>query len=699
MSFTTHVDDSLASAEITARIEVEGLAEKIILDLTLDEDTISTAEIIWEPGTNVCEARFRTAKPKLWYPARYGQQPLYKLTATLKCQGETCHQVSKRFGIRKASVVQHKLKDSPGTSFMLQINNIPIFCGGSNWIPAHSFQTVLDYSRYREWLDLVVRGNQVMLRVWGGGIYEQDAFYDICDKLGILVWQDFMFACGNYPANNDFLESVKGEATANVKRLRNHPCIVLWAGNNEDYQYRETENLDYDPADKDPQNWLQTSFPARYIYEKVLPEVMQDLAPDTYYHFGSPYGGRTTTDATIGDIHQWNVWHGSQEKYQDFDELVGRFVSEFGMEAFPDIKTLESILPNGSTDLDRYAQSSTIEFHNKAVGHERRLALYLAENIRYDLEPLEKYMYSTQVIQAETISAAFRAWKRQWKGPGREYCAGAIVWQMNDCWPVISWSMVDHYLRPKLGYFALKREMEPLTIGMKRLSPSKSEDLHEIELWVCNLSLDKVIADITFSSTFFSTVQSKGKPYIKTIKSRHQDLEKRGISLPPNQSTEIMTFEIPIPHQAAVSTDDIVNQTVISATLRSSTDGALLARAINWPEPLKHVHLPRPGHIDLQLSRLPEDELTKERPKYRQRPQWWRIPNKVSTLRLRSDVPLKAVQVEVIEGDPDAVVFGDQGFDVTGDEPVLVRVWGLDVGEENRLSITYLGKDHTLDGC
>jgi len=164
--------------------------------------------------------------------------------------------------------------------------------------------------------------------------------------------------------------------------------------------------------------------------------VMKEFIPGTYYHFGSPYGGKSTADPHTGDRHQWNVWHGSQEKYQDFDKLKGRFVSEFGMEAFPAVGTVDSYLLEGKLDADRTPQSSIVDFHNKAAGQERRLALYLAENIPYSMAPLEQYIYCTQLMQAECLSTAYRLWKRQWKGPGREYCSGALVWQLNDVWPV-----------------------------------------------------------------------------------------------------------------------------------------------------------------------------------------------------------------------------------------------------------------------
>lgn len=500
-------------------MDVEGEAEEIRFDVLFDGKTISSETVKTQDG--FAKAIFKTHNPKLWFPHRYGKQPLYVLSATLfSSKHKMCDTAGRRFGLRRAQVIQRKLDNAPGSTFMFEINNIPIFCGGSNWIPAHSWITMLRPERYREWIKMAVDGNQDMLRVWGGGIFEQREFYDACDEMGILVWQDFLFACGNYPASRHFLDLARREVIANVKLLRHHPSIVIWAGNNEDYQYRETEGLQYERDDKDPEHWLMTNFPARYIYEKILVDVTKDLIPGTFYHFGSPYGGETTADPTIGDIHQWNVWHGTQERYQDFDKLSGRFVSEFGMEAFPDTRTVDGFLLEGEVDIDRYPQSSTVDFHNKAAGHERRLALYLSENIRYTLEPFDQYIYCTQLVQAEAVASAYRLWKRQWKGPGREYCAGALVWQMNDCWPAISWSIVDHYLRPKLAYFALKREMEPITIGMKRTvhtipvdkyTRAFTKTIHKVEVWACNLTLETHRVSLDFSRNTFATVATDGE--------------------------------------------------------------------------------------------------------------------------------------------------------------------------------------------
>ena len=302
--FTTTVDKSLKSAKVVANAEVEGEASEVKFELSLNGKTVASRSTQAQNGS--ATVSFNVEDPELWYPHTYGKQPLYELSAIVSSSETKLDIMSKKLGIRKVDLVQRKLEDQPGTSFYFEVNNIPVFCGGSDWIPADNFIPRISSKKYRDWVKLVQEGNQVMIRVWGGGIFEEAAFYDACDEMGILVWQDFMFGCGNYPTNADYLALVKREATENVKILRHHPSIVIWAGNNEDYQYQESENLDYDPDNKDAESWLKTTFPARYIYEKILPDVTTALCPDTYYHPGSPFGGKDTRDPTVGDIHQWN---------------------------------------------------------------------------------------------------------------------------------------------------------------------------------------------------------------------------------------------------------------------------------------------------------------------------------------------------------------------------------------------------------
>jgi beta-mannosidase len=599
-------------------------------------------------------ATFTIQDPELWYPVRYGKQPLYTLKATLIHGSAEVDTASKKIGLRKAELVQHPLEDQPGTSFFFRINNIPIFCGGSDWIPADNFIPRISKQRYHDWVKLVADGNQFMIRVWGGGIYEEQAFYDACDELGVLVWQDFMFGCGNYPAWPELRTSIKREAEENVKMLRHHPSIVLWAGNNEDYQYMESVNLTYDPDNKDAESWLETDFPARYIYEKILADACRELIPDIYYHFGSPWGGAKSTDPTVGDLHQWNVWHGSQEKYQNFDKLVGRFVSEFGMEAFPSVKTIDAYLPLGKDDPDRYPQSSTVDFHNKADGHERRIALYLVENFRYGPDPLEHFVYSTQLMQAEALASAYRLWKREWRGPNREYCGGALVWQINDCWPVTSWAIADYYLRPKHAYYTVKREMAPISIGMTRREHKHPRNKYtrvdietrtQIEIWGSNLQLEDLTIDCVVKAW---DVETGRETYSKTVAA--------GIMLPRNASTEIAALDVP------VETKGVEQEKRIVVASYLYQDGRQIARYVNWPEPLKYLHLQKPKRLVAKVS------------------------NDGKNVSVSAEVPVKGVALEC---EDEGVHFEDNLVDVVPGEVVTILVSGA--SKDTVVTTRYLG--------
>ena len=649
----TVVDKSLARANATVTAAVEGPAGRVRFDISLDGQQVASETADATGGS--ATVSFLIDSPELWYPIRYGKQPLYDIRATLLAGDDEVDSAAKRIGLRRAELIQRPLEEQPGTSFFFEVNNIPIYCGGSDWIPADNFIPRISAQKYRDWVQLVADGNQFMIRVWGGGIYEEQVFYDACDELGILVWQDFMFGCGNYPAWPALLESIGREARENVRLLRHHPSIVIWAGNNEDYQYQESEGLTYDYANKDAESWLRTDFPARYIYEKVLADACADLVPNTFYHPGSPWGGGLNTrDATVGDIHQWNVWHGTQERYQNFDKLVGRFVSEFGMEAFPSVKTIDAFLPLGKDDPDRYPQSSTVDFHNKADGHERRIALYLVENFRYAPDPLEQFVYCTQLMQGECLASAYRLWKREWRGPGREYCGGALVWQTNDCWPVTSWSIADYYLRPKLAYFTVKREMAPVSIGITRRTHSHPRDKYtrvhvdvktQIEVWGSNLTLEDLTVDCVLRAWDVETGEQTGEQTLATAK-----------LLPENRSTEIAALDVPVRRPGAGEE----NRTVVAAYL--VRDGRQIARYVNWPEPLKYLHLQKPKAL---TARLTAD---------------------CKAVEISAEVPVKGVALEC---DDDAVKFDDNLVDLVPGEVVTIGVTGASA--ETKIETRYLG--------
>ncbi|KAL3458077.1 glycoside hydrolase superfamily [Aspergillus heterothallicus] len=295
----------------------------------------------------------RSDNVKLWYPSWYGEQALYDVVIHAVKDGNILDSWQNRTGFWQSELLQKE--NGHGESFYFCVNGIDIFCGGSCWIPADNFLPRITPDKYRRWLELMVGGNEIMTRVWGGGIYKDDAFYDTCDELGILVWQDFMFACGSYPVWTSLRESINEEARQNIRRLHHHPSNVLWAGNNEDHQIQSTNSI-------------------TTITTKV------EEAPTVAYWPSSPFsGGRNTYDLTVGDVHQWNVWHGSQEKYQRFDQVCGRFNSEFRLASFPVLETVRGMVSRAQ---DLYPQSRVLDFHNKADGHERRIATYIAENFR-----------------------------------------------------------------------------------------------------------------------------------------------------------------------------------------------------------------------------------------------------------------------------------------------------------------------------
>ncbi|GAB1309978.1 Beta-mannosidase B [Madurella fahalii] len=654
VSAQTVVDKSLSSADVKVTAEVEGKADKVRFDISLGGKQVASETT--SSASGAVTVSFNIQKPELWYPIRYGKQPLYDVKATLLNGDDEIDIVSKRIGLRRAELIQRPLKEQPGTSFFFEVNNIPVYCGGSDWIPADNFIPRISRERYFDWVKLVAGGNQFMIRVWGGGIYEEQAFYDACDELGILVWQDFMFGCGNYPAWPALLKSIDREARENVRLLRHHPSIVIWAGNNEDYQYQESAGLTYDYENKDAESWLKTDFPARYIYEKVLADACADLVPNTFYHPGSPWGaGRDTHDATVGDIHQWNVWHGTQEKWQNFDKLVGRFVSEFGMQAFPSVKTIDAYLPLGKDDPDRYPQSSTVDFHNKAEGHERRIALYLVENLRYAPDPLEHFVYCTQLMQGECLASAYRLWKRQWRGPGREYCGGALVWQTNDCWPVTSWSIADYYLRPKLAYFTVKREMAPVSIGITRRTHLHPRDKYtrvnidvktQIEVWGSNLTLKDLTVDCVLKAW---DVETGEETFSETVSAKQL--------LPENRSTEIAALDVPVRKKDAGEEGRIV---VAAYLIRA--DGEQIARYVNWPEPLKYVHLQKPKQLKARLNA------------------------DATAVEISAEVPVKGVALEC---EDDAVKFDDNLVDIVPGEVVAIGVRGASAA--TKIETRYLG--------
>jgi beta-mannosidase len=394
--------------------------------------------------------------PHIWWPNGQGEQPLYTAVFTLLDGEEVLDEKQVRFGIRTVRLLQ--AKDAEGKSFIVEVNGRKIFCKGADWIPADTFIPRISPSTYDRLLRMAKDAHMNMIRVWGGGFYEDDLFYDLCDRLGLMVWQDFMFACGEYPDAAWFTAQVRDEAEKAVARLRNHPSIVVWCGNNECEWLFCTENPGKGPD----------AMKGAKIFRDLLPSVVRRLDGTRPYWRSSPFGEGLPNDESNGNHHQWQVWS-SWKDYPEYEKDNARFVTEFGFQGPANLATLRDVtLPH-----DRHPQSEVMEHHNKQVEGTERLIRFIAAHHRVPVD-LEGYVAKGQTVQAEALKCAAEHWRRRKYGT-----AGVLFWQLNDCWPVTSWSVIDSALRPKAAYYFAKRFYAPLLVSLKKTARG-------VEVWVTN---------------------------------------------------------------------------------------------------------------------------------------------------------------------------------------------------------------------
>ncbi|MCL4508659.1 MAG: glycoside hydrolase family 2 protein [Chloroflexi bacterium] len=562
-AYTTRLESVRADAQPTDD-EADGTLD-IAVDVageTSGQELVATVAVTAPSGERVLvercllsegvvKARLRLQQVQLWWPRGLGDQSLYTVEVRLSRDSELLDVYALRVGFRRLRLIQEPLDNGGGRSFLFECNGVPLFCGGANWIPADSFLPRITPEVYRRWLDLAVGANVTMLRVWGGGIYEADAFYGCCDELGVLVWQDFTFACGLYPSLPWFIESVRQEAQSVVHRLRHHPSLALWCGNNEDHMLVDSLRAHRLPRRQSPEEQL---FPAQVIYEEVLPKVCEELDGTRPYWPGSPFGGTPSNSGSVGDRHVWDVWHGAMAPYQHYPKFEGRFVSEFGMQAFPVPETVAAF----AEEAERHAHGRTIEHHNKAADGSRRLAVYLSDVVRVPAT-FDDYVFATQVVQSEALRAAIRGWRARWEGPHAYAVAGALVWQLNDCWPVISWSLVDSLLCPKPAYYTVRRSLAARLVTLLRAGSL-------VHIWICNASYEEIIGRVELSAW--------------TLDGQRLRTQEIPVAVGPNRSNRVGEI------------DDIAGG-VWGARLL--VDDAVVARDSAWPEPLKYQQLIDPG--------------------------------------------------------------------------------------------------------
>lgn len=388
--------------------------------------------------------------PRLWWPNGYGEQPLYTLEVLLMSGSRLLDIWRKRIGLRTLTV--HREKDQWGESFAHEINGIRMFAMGADYIPEDHLLGRTAPERTRQLLEDCKAANFNTVRVWGGGYYPEDCFFEICDELGLVVWQDFMFACAVYELTPQFKENIRQEFIDNVKRIRHHACLGLWCGNNEMEQFVSEKH-----------HWVTKPSEVRdYIlmYEYLIPEVLKEYDPQTFYWPASPSSGGSfdnPNDPDRGDVHYWEVWHGNKP-FSEYRKYFFRYASEFGFQSFPCRKTIETFTDD---EKDCNPFSYIMEKHQRNYGANGKIMNYMQQTFRYPTG-FDTFLYASQLLQGEAIRYGVEHFRRN-----RGRCMGAIYWQMNDCWPVISWSSIDYTGRWKALHYYAKRFFAPILISVQ----------------------------------------------------------------------------------------------------------------------------------------------------------------------------------------------------------------------------------------
>lgn len=556
-----HRDD--ASVELLTLPELQGLAGegcRVEAELRFAEETIDHCHREgFRTGDTI---PLNVPSPHLWWPNGLGEPHLYDLQLRiLDARGTVLDEWHRRIGLRKFELARER--DEWGESFHFRINGVAFFAKGANWIPADCFDArVADEDLYRL-LKSAADAHMNCLRVWGGGLYERDRFYEICDQLGLCVWQDFMFACAAYPAHEpEFLQSVENEADDNVRRLSHHPSVVLWCGNNELEQIKGM--VGDEPG---AMSWPDYSA----LFDRLLRQAVERHHPEAAYWPSSehsPLGNRTadgaSQDPRWGDAHLWNVWHG-REPFEWYRGSFHRFCSEFGFQSFPHPATVKGFtLPE-----DRSVNSRIMEWHQRSHIGNSRIITYMLDWFRLPVG-FENTIWLSQILQGQAIKYAVEHWRRN-----MPRCMGALYWQLNDCWPVASWTSIDSCQRWKALQYEARRFFAPVLVSVV-----EDVDKQSLEVYVTNELSGVETAEL--------------EVVVEGTDGRILDEHRKRLSLPRNGSS----------HVARIAVDEAclkVPSYAWVATLRLLSGGEELSR--NW------ATLVRPKHLDLKDPELRADVL------------------------------------------------------------------------------------------
>ncbi|MEM7106412.1 MAG: glycoside hydrolase family 2 protein [Bacteroidota bacterium] len=491
-------------AQLSAEVEITSTKiQKVNLVVSFG-DIEEVRKIKLRKGINRFSVPMTIPNPKLWWSRGLGDQHMYQARTKILFKEETLDSDFKRIGLRTIELVTEP--DDKGTGFYFKVNGIPVFMKGANYIPMDIMQGRVGAEQYARIIKDATDANMNMIRVWGGGIYEKKTFYDLCDENGILVWQDFMFACAMYPGDSDYLSNVKKEAIDNIRRLRNHPSIALWCGNNEVSEgwHRWGWQDAFNNAQK---NKVWKAY--QKIFREILPDAVKEHHPGMGYWESSPKYGRGNPQHQFeGDSHYWGVWHDA-EPFSMFEKKVPRFMSEFGFQSFPEMKTIMAFAEEDDLSLD----SKVMDTHQKHPRGNSLIREYMERDFNIPND-FADFVYVSQILQAEGMRIGLEAHRRS-----QPYCMGTLYWQLNDCWPVASWSSVDYYGNWKALHYAVKKVFAEFMI-----SPVMEEDKLNIYVISERMETKKVVLNLKLRDV-------RGKVYGE---------HKTAVSIPPNQSTLIL---------------------------------------------------------------------------------------------------------------------------------------------------------------
>lgn len=553
-------------ADILTHIDIHSLIDKkAILHIT-DKQTgkiITQKNITLKKGGNEILIPFSISKPVLWWTNGLGKQHLYNWEVHLSANKTTYDKMNKRIGLRSLKVVQKQVPNTQGTSFYVVLNGVPVFMKGANHIPNDVFLNRVTPEVY-DWeiIKTAKVSNMNMLRIWGGGIYEDDVFYNLCDEAGILVWQDFIFACSMYPGNDSFLKSIQLEAIDNIKRLRNHPSLAVWCGNNEmDIAWQQyDEKGGWGWKEKYTHTQRDTIWKAyTNIFKKILPQIVAQYDSGTFYMHSSPIVPTPKKHAsnesiTEGDMHYWDVWHGKQKPFNAFNEVVGRFMTEYGFQSFPELVTVQKYALPEDYDIE----SEVMKSHQRSFIGNKAIKKYMDWYYKTPKD-FEQFLYVGQVLQGEGIKTALESHRRN-----MPYCMGSLYWQINDCWPVASWSSTDYFRRWKALQYFTKKAFEPVILSTYNRNDS-----------ICTYIVSDKLQDIKQATLISKIIDFDGKELFT---------QTRNVDIATNTSTLLFKNDF-----KTINT----HNTLLVNTL--TKEEKTIAENIYYFDTVKNMQLPKPN--------------------------------------------------------------------------------------------------------